>query len=248
MAIAYCLSYLLILKINPAVNGSSHFDQTLLMVLGIQICIFWITGAYRETIRQMGLGSALVMIRTAFYAILGTAFILILSSRLPLTNSLQFLLLDFYLLLTLTLGFRLAYSAFVYWFNREKDSAKNILIYGANENGSTILHKICNSKTNPVKVLGFLDDDTDMAGKYINGYPVLGGYWKIEKINRKNRIDAIYLCKNKIKAENYRRMRVVAQNKGIDIKVLHIQLQDTSYQIGINEADNENHQMNHLTA
>ncbi len=248
IATAFCLSYFIIHKVNPDINFLLYFDRTLLLVLAVQSSIFWIAGTYREKIREMGLGGAMAVTRSVFFAILATIFIFIFGTVLPLAISAEFLVLDFYFLLTLTLGFRIAYSAFVYWFNREKDSTQNILIYGVNENGSMILHKISNSSTSNVKVLGFLDDDAEIVGKYINGYPVLGSHWQIEKINRKKQVDAIYLCEHNIKSENYRRMQVAAQQNGIEIKVLQIQLQNTSYQEFSDETRNVKRHVQSFTA
>jgi UDP-GlcNAc:undecaprenyl-phosphate GlcNAc-1-phosphate transferase len=248
IATAYCLSYFIIHKVNPGINLLLHFDRTLLLVLAVQLSIFWMAGTYREKIREMGLGGAMAVTRSVFFAVLATIFIIIFGTVLSLAISIQFLVLDFYFLLTFTLGFRIAYSAFVYWFNREKDSTQNILIYGVNENGSMILHKISNSSTSNVKVLGFLDDDTGIVGKYINGYPVLGSHWQIEKINRKKRIDAIYLCQDNIKSENYRRMQRTARQNGIEIKVLQIQLQDTRYQEVVDETKKVKRHVQSFTA
>lgn len=226
IAIAYCLSYFLIYSLNPAIIDFVYFNQILVAVLCVQLSIFWLTGVYRETIRQMGIGNALAITASVFYSILATALLLLIVEALPLAFIIQFLILDFYFLLTLTLGVRISYRALSYWFNREKKEGENVLIYGANENGTMILHKINNTNNNNIKVLGFLDDNPEMEGKLINGYPILGGHWQLARAVRKAKVDSIYLCDQSIKPENFRRLKSRALQHDIKIKRLQVSLEN----------------------
>ncbi|HEX6983557.1 MAG TPA: hypothetical protein VF181_12430 [Balneolaceae bacterium] len=224
VAASYMLSYKLLYSINPSSVQFLNFEQVMIMVISVQLFTFWITGLYREKIKQMGIGNVLKITSSVVYAVFGTACALLVMDGFPFISALQFLVLDFYLLLTFTLGIRIAYQALSYWFNRYKKTGENVLIYGANENGTMILHKINNSSNSKFKVLGFLDDDCDMEGKLIYGYPVLGGYWKLSKTLRNMEVDCIFICDEDIKAENFNRMKKLAEAKGITIKRLHIRL------------------------
>ncbi|MEX0609996.1 MAG: hypothetical protein WD016_07445 [Balneolaceae bacterium] len=239
IAIAYCLSYFLIYSINPEIISFEYFNYLLAAVLCVQLSTFWLTGIYRETIRQMGIGNALAITASVFYAALATALVLVIVEVLPLASTIQFLILDFYFLLTLTLGFRIAYRALCYWFNREKRTGENVLIYGANDNGTMILHKINNSNSSNLKVLGFLDEDPELEGKLINGYPIIGGHWHLGKILRKNRVDSIFICDQNIKSENFRRLKTLANHKRIKIKRLQVSLKNINSQNENKESVNE---------
>ena len=223
---AYTLSYALVHSVNPETTELMPFQSTLITILPVQLAIFWLTGLYREKINQFGIGNTLHVVRSVAYAIGASAFILLIVNVLPLLVAIQFLVLDFYFLLTLVLGFRMTYQALCFWFNRGKQTGENVLIYGANEDGTTLLHKIVNSPNYAVKVVGFLDDDPGLEGKLIYGYPILGGHWKLARMDPDKSIDSVYICDDGIKCENLKRLRETARKKGIAIKKMNVTLQN----------------------
>ena len=224
ITISFGLSYLFIQTSESPSVYSPAGNMITVAILSIQLFTFWITGLYRETIRQMGIGNALHITTSVGYAVLGSALALLAMDILPPGNVLKLLVLDFYFLLTFTLGFRIAYQALSYWFHRDKPTGENVLIYGANENGSMILHKIHNSERTNFKVLGFLDDNPELEGKMMNGYPILGTHWKVAKVHQSHGIDNILICQKSIKPENFIRLKSIAKKKGIHIKRLQIKL------------------------
>lgn len=224
IAIAFSLSYKLIYNINPSAIEFQNFNHILIIVLSVQLFTFWISGLYRETLRQIGIGNALKITASVIYAVLFTAAALLVWGSFSFTSGIQLLVLDFYFLLTFILGMRIAYQALSYRFHRNKKSGNNILIYGANENGTMILHKINNSPNSNFKVLGFLDDNPNLEGKSIYGYPIFGSHWKLSKTLRNAKVDYIFICEQDIKPENLNRLKKQADAKGIKIKRLQISL------------------------
>ncbi len=226
IALSFSLSYKLIHSINPASIGFMQFEKTLIIILSLQLFTFWASGLYRETIKQMGIGNALRITGSVTYAVILTAIVLFVADIFPLESGIQFLLLDFYFLLTCTLGIRIAYQVFSYWFHKDKKTGENVLIYGANESGTMILHKITNSPRTNFKIVGFLDDNPHLEGKYIYGYPILGGHWKLMKILQTMKVDYILICEDDIKPENFNRLKTQAHTKGVKIKRLQIRLKN----------------------
>jgi hypothetical protein len=235
IAVSFSLSYKLIHSINPRSVEALEFEQSLMIVASLQLLVFWVSGIYRETIKQMGIGNALRITGSVGYSILATALVLILLNTFPFVSGIQLLVLDFYFLLTFTLGIRIAYKALSYWFHKDKNYGEKVLIYGANENGNMILHKINNSTHSNLKVLGFLDDNPDLEGKLLNGYPIHGGHWKLSKILRSTNVDYIFICEEDIKPENFNRLKAQARQKNIKIKRLQIRLKNI-----LNDSINEN--------
>lgn len=241
IACSFSLSYLLISSINPPSMEMLNFDQFLVIVLTVQLFTFWLTGVYRETIRQMGIGDILSITASVGYAAFSTAIVVFILDALPVLLMVQFLVLDFYFLLTFTLGIRIAYQAMCYWFNQSKKSDEHVLIYGANENGTMILHKIIHSPESNMKVIGFLDDDPNLEGKMIYGYPILGGHWKLAKTKLKQQVDSILMCEKNIKTENFKRLKEIARSKGIKIKRLQVSLHDILNQENYQNENGESH-------
>lgn len=235
IAIAYSLSYLLIKSINPASIALLNFNQVLIVLLSVQLFAFWLTGLYRETIRQMGIGNALGITRSVGYAIISTALVLLILDILPLISVFQLMIVDFYFLLSCVLGFRIAYQALNYWFNRDKDTGENVLIYGANKHGIIILHKLNSTADKNYKVLGFLDDDPELEGKMLNGYPVLGNHWRLARALTYTRVDCIFICDQVIKTEDFNRLQTLARNNEINIKRMYVEMKNISFNSGKEE-------------
>lgn len=225
IVISFLLSYSLIRSISPSFIQFINVEMILFLILGVQFATLWITGLYRETIRQIGIGNVLGIISSVSYATVASTFVLLVIDAVPLSNALQLLVVNFYFLLTCILGFRIAWQALSYWFNRDKESDTNVLIYGTNENGTMILHKLNNSfSDNNYKVLGFLDDDPALEGRLIYGYPIFGGHWQLAKPKLSGRVDTIFLCEQDIKPENLKRLKKLAEIRNIQVKRLDITL------------------------
>lgn len=219
------LSYKLIQSINPASVEMIRLEQIMMILLPVQLVVFWISGIYRENIRQLGIGNALRVTASVGYAVVASLFVLSFINPHLLLSS-QILIVDFYLLLTLILGIRMAYQVLRYLFERYKKTGENVLIYGANDDGTMILHKINNSPESTIRVTGFLDDNRELEGKFIYGYPILGGHWKLNKILHKYQIDSIFICKQTFKPENYKRLQRIAAINHVKLKRLNIWLEN----------------------
>lgn len=229
VAISYSLSYTLVYLVNPVAVEQLNFTFTLILVLFVQLATLWTTGLYREKMNQFGIANVLHITASISTAVGLTGILFLLMEFLSLIQTVQFLIFDFYFLLTLLFGHRIAYQALRFLFNRDKKTGKNVLIYGAGENGTLTLQKILNSSNNDLKIIGFLDDDPSLEGKLIYGYPILGGHWVLPKTHRSHKIDSIYLCDEDIHCENLRRLRKITSQNNISIKKLNITLQEIEY-------------------
>ena len=224
--LAYSLSYTLVYLVYPVPVEQPNFSLTLLLVLPLQLITLWTTGFYREKMNQLGIANALHITASIGTAVVLTGILFLLMEFLSLIEAVQFLIFDFYFLLTLLFGHRIAYQALRYLYNRDKKTGKNVLIYGAGENGTITLQKILNSSHNDLKIIGFLDDDPNLEGKLIYGYPILGGHWILSKTHQKHKIDHIYLCDEDIRCEDLKRLRNITSKNNISIKKLNITLQE----------------------
>lgn len=225
IVISYGLSYSLIQSINPDYSEPFGIQKMMMILLPAQLFTFWITGLYRENIQQLGIGNVLRITASVAYAVLASLFVLLIIHPQPLPLS-QILIFDFYFLLTFILGIRIAYQVLRYLFQRYKKTGEKVLIYGANDEGTMILHKINNSNGKSIKIAGFLDDNRELEGQFIYGYPILGGHWKLKRLLQKNRIDSIFICEQTLKPENYNRLQRIAAAHDVKLKRLDIQFKN----------------------
>ena len=214
--------------IAPSFLQSTAIGDNLIIVCSVQMLTLWMSGLHNITVKQMSIGDALKIAQLVLTAVMFSGIVFLVMGVFSPTRSILFLLLDFYFLLSLMLGIRIAYRALNYWFARDKKDGKNVLIYGANNNGVLALNRIINSLDLNMKVVGFLDDNSELKNKYMSGYQILGSHWELERILRTVEIDYIFICDDKLKTENLLRLKSIANRNGIVLKKLHINVNDIS--------------------
>lgn len=85
------------------------------------------------------------------------------------------------------IGWRLLYSYLL-----ERQIFKwNTLIIGAGGAGNVILQEIKRSEKSGLRAIGFIDDDPLKKGKLIDGIPVVGDRYSLDKVIRQNNINLI---------------------------------------------------------
>lgn len=228
---SFFISYILLNSLDLLSLDLLNFESTILWILPLQLMVMWMTGLYREKMNPIGIGNFLHISASVAYSVSLTAVVFAIFEVLPLVAAIQFLIVDFYFLLTFILGFRMAYQVLSFWYNRDKPTGNNVLIYGAGQDGVTLLNSIINSANNNLKVVGFLDDNPAFEGKMINGFPIFGGHWELTKTHLANKVDCIYLCDESIKSENLNRLKTIAQQKGISVKKLHLDFQEVEMKV-----------------
>lgn len=193
----------------------------------IQYGIFWIRGLYKEPIHKIGLMDVIKVLKIAATAVILTGLVFLLASvpapfnQLPVTTY----LLNFYFLVSLVLGIRLTFHVLKYLFHRYRKTDRKVIIYGTGENGQLALQKILNSGSYPYSPVGFLDDDPTLEGKFINGYPIYGGHWKLQKLINKYNVSQILLTKD-VKPEILRRIKTIISNHQITVHKFRFRLED----------------------
>ncbi len=198
-----------------------------LAVCALQILALLVGGLYRRSITLLGLGDFLQMLKAAFAGAAVAALALwILPVKGPGSNVGMLILLDFYFLSTFVIGSRVSFQALNYIFRREAgDGGRKALIYGADGNGLIALQSLLASDSprkdlsRSVVPVGFLDDDPRMEGKFIDGYPVFGGHWKLEGLMNKMDIAEIVLAKVDLASEAFQRMEKIARKHNVSITI-----------------------------
>jgi UDP-GlcNAc:undecaprenyl-phosphate/decaprenyl-phosphate GlcNAc-1-phosphate transferase len=204
----------------------THVMELLAGAAVIQLSVFWMSGLYRGTFRLVGLGDVLRTLKSVAIAVLATGgamFFLAFPLRADQTVT---LVLDFYFLMTLVVGFRMSFRVLQYLSHQDMLEGKRVLLYGADASGVVMLERILESNLTNYTPIGFLDDDATLEGKSLNGYPIFGGHWKLSSLLRTIGVDEIVLCSDSIKDESLRRLHLTAFEHKIPVKRLRILFED----------------------
>jgi UDP-GlcNAc:undecaprenyl-phosphate GlcNAc-1-phosphate transferase len=219
MAVAFCASLMFTREAPVGWAELRPFIGALALTCIVQAVAFSAGGIYRGLFRMAGMGDVLRIGKTLLIGVLLSALAAQLwFPGLTGLRSITFWVLDFYLLASLSAGLRISFRALNYIFRRDSQGGKPVLIYGANPTGLLVLQKTLNNESPAVRVIGFLDDDPDVEGKYLDGYPVYGGHWKLDAILNRQTVQEIIISAGDIQTEAFRRITSIAEAHGVTVR------------------------------
>ena len=224
--ISYTLAFLMVDNVNLVNPIGSEFLKRISIITVVQLAVFIFSGQYKRTYQFFGIGDALVIVRTLIIAVIVTG--LTSAIFLPPFRPAHFvvLALDTFFLASLVLGMRVSFRALQYLSKKDPVEGKRVIIYGADVNGSLMLERMLESNIRNWIPVGFIDDNPNMEGKYLNGYPVFGGHWTLHKLIREKNISEIVLCSETVQPEALKRVKKLAKENKIDLKKLRILYED----------------------
>lgn len=207
------------------------FDETFLQSLtitgGVQLGVFYLSGLYNRSWKQFGMGDLLKISKTVILAVIITWTVLAFLPDQWRRIDLPTMILDFYIVLSLVLGARISFHVLNYFSQRENHNGKRkVLIYGADVKGSLMAQQILAEEGLNLHPVGFLDDDPQLEGKRLNGYPILGGHWKLSRLLKKTKIDEIVLSSETIKPIVFQRLISVARAYGVAVRRWQVRFDD----------------------
>lgn len=206
--------------------GTVYFSQS---------SILWLSGIYKETIRSLGIADVIAIVKSVAIAVLVSALIHYFFFRGAFSFNYSAYILNFYFLGTLILGIRVSFHILKYLFYKSRQNNRRVLIYGAGEQGLLALQRLMNFDSNQYTPVGFLDDDPALENRIINGFSVFGGHWKLEQLTRNKRIDEVLITEPNLQPEVMNRIRQIAQEYGLDVRLMQTELRD----LNINSTSNE---------
>lgn len=225
--IAYTSAYIVVHG-NLTGVGEQNLLLTLPLVALTKLVVFAMLGQYGGTLRFHGVGDAVRILKAVILSSLITLVILTFLIEPLRRPEFSVLVLDFFFLLSLAGGLRVSYSILHYLFHREHHQGKRVIVYGADANGILILKQILSDRTLNLTPLGFLDESPHLEGRRVNGYPVFGGHWKLQRLLKKNRVEEILLSTDQINPVVLERIKRVARTQGIPIRRFRTLLDDVS--------------------
>lgn len=201
------------------------FFTQLAVLCGVRLTVFASGGLYKGTFRSIAIGDLLKVFKTVTLAVICSWTLLaFLPSPLGIVN-IAVILLDFYLLISLTLGARISFQVLNYLSRREQHHGKTkVLIYGADARGMFMMEQILHDDSLHYSPVGFLDEDPQLERKSLGGYPVFGGHWKLDHVLPSLHIREIIICSDSLRPEVIKRIHLSARNHGVLVRTLRIKL------------------------
>lgn len=224
---AFVLAHLLTAPDHLSAALWRWWGFAIVIVATIQLFAFIFGGLYKRDVSLFGLGDLVQIMKAAFAGVIGTA---IAFAALPIFPSGmrigEFVALDFYFLATLVVGSRFAFHALNYLFHREPIEGRRSIIYGADRNGLLTLQSlIAQSSKRGIVPAGFLDDDPKLEGRFLDGYPIFGGHWKLEGLIKRMNICEIVVAGQSLNSLVLGRITKTADECGVPIRLSRMRLE-----------------------
>ncbi len=130
-------------------------------------------------------------------------------------GDLTFFLIYSMLLLLLVNGSRVSFRVLSHWKRRANRQGEPVVIYGAGLGGTMALREILSNGALGIHPVGFLDDDEGLAGRFVNGYPMLGSLEALDDVIEKKGVKGVVVASAKIPPDSIGRARQICDRRGI---------------------------------
>jgi UDP-GlcNAc:undecaprenyl-phosphate/decaprenyl-phosphate GlcNAc-1-phosphate transferase len=218
IAVSYSTSYLLSVNAFGAPSKQAFLSTVAFMTL-FKMGAFYLAGTYKGAWIRTSFGDLMALARTVFITSLAGATGLSLLFGRKASGGAIFFLLDFYILFSLVLGFRIFYRVVNDLYRQSlQRREKKLLVYGAGQRGRTVLQEIQNSGSYLFAPIGFIDDDAGKSGQILDGCPVLGTLDDLDAIVSRNPIREIIVSTEKIGRDKIGRLLGFCKDKGITVR------------------------------
>ncbi|MCB1306519.1 MAG: hypothetical protein KDK37_19650, partial [Leptospiraceae bacterium] len=149
-----------------------YLRVTVAIALPVQMTVFWFSGLYRGIWRFSSIPDLVRILFASCLGVSGSALAIFLFNRLEGVPRSIFII-DWLLLIVGLGGVRFSYRIL-------RDSIRPMMgtkaiIVGAGRAGEQLFREFKNNPALNIGVVGFIDDEPALRGKYLHGVPVLGG-------------------------------------------------------------------------
>jgi UDP-GlcNAc:undecaprenyl-phosphate/decaprenyl-phosphate GlcNAc-1-phosphate transferase len=214
IGVAYWGAYLLLFGQASLPAVSQWYLNIFPIVMLVQMMTIALCGLYRGVWRAIGV-SDLIRVCLAVCAGGVLAYSLVAVHELP-DGSAGFFVLDVLALGWLMNAARSAYRILEFFHQLKGTTARPALIYGAGLGGQLVLRELRQNARRGFRPVGFLDDDTNLQGRLVNGVPVVGSGAELETVLTRYPVDALILSSDKISGSVLRQVLSLAMEKGVE--------------------------------
>ena len=188
-----------------------------------QIFCLYVSGVYRGVWERTGLRDLSRYISAVTAGTAMPIFILLFLYRFQGFSRTVFIIYWVIMLILLSLS-RLSFRLLDETFFRGNNEGKPTIVYGAGVGGQMAVKEIETNRGLGLTLLGFIDDDPNIQGRRIQGYPVFGGQRDLEKIIKKYHVKKIIISFKKNGEEKKHTLKALCLKIDEEIEVGQMKL------------------------
>ena len=200
------------------------FIQSLPLVLGVQIVVFFVVGVYRGVWRYFGLMDGVVLAKGVVAGTVVQVLLILYVYRFEHYSRGVFIIYAGTLMLFLA-GSRASFRL-ISEFARRRRAGHRLIVYGAGDGGSLVVRELLNDNRVTYRMLGFIDDDPNKRRARVQGYPVLGGYDSLLSLVTGGAVDAVVISTRLLAVDRLRELEHVCAAHNVRLSRLHFRLEE----------------------
>ncbi|MFC1531980.1 glycosyl transferase [Thermodesulfobacteriota bacterium] len=222
ITIAYYSAYLLRFEGNLGGNFD-YFLKSLPIMIACQTFWFFIMGIYKGVWERTSLRDITGYIKAITAGTIMPMLLILFIYRFYSFSRAVFVIYWILMLLLVSLS-RLSFRLLDEGVRKGNQKGKSTLVYGVGVGGQMVMREIETNKDLGLALVGFMDDDTRIHGKKIQGYPVFGGQEDLEKILKKYDIKGIIVSFKTNGAEKKKEIQKLCLKMGIELEIRKMKL------------------------
>jgi UDP-GlcNAc:undecaprenyl-phosphate GlcNAc-1-phosphate transferase len=201
-----------------------YFRQSFPIVLGIQMTVLLAVGAYRGLWRYFSLSDGVTFARGVFVGVIASQVAILFLFRFDGYVAAIFIVYAM-LLLLLLVGSRVSFRVIREFAQRQRQTGKRLVLYGAGDAGSIAVRHLLNDARNAYRIVGFVDDEFRMRNVRVHGYRVIGGYDHLVGMIMAGEVDAVAVTHEGAAAEG---LPALCSEHGVALRRLAIDWRELS--------------------
>jgi FlaA1/EpsC-like NDP-sugar epimerase len=219
--LAYYSAYRLHFDSDALALNYMFFMRSLPVVLAAQLIALFVAGGYRGTWRFFGIMDAVVFAKSVALGTVLSILILLFAYHFEGYSRAVFVIYAALLLLMLV-GSRASFRLVGEFVSRRHTVGRRCVIYGTSgASVSTIREAFAQQ---PLRIIGFVDDDPMQARTTVAGYAVIGGFDRLMALIDAGDVDCVVVNSHIADVEKLQRLDTACQTREISLVRLQLNL------------------------
>lgn len=223
IAFSYYLSYRLRFDGNTFPVFFKSYLQSVPVVIACKLVVFYLVGIYKGFWDYISTDDTFQYFKASLLASVISVTVVTFIYRFKSFSKGVFVI-DFFLTTFLILAVRGSFRIFTDSIKRRTLNGEKVLIYGAGRGGELLLREILNNRTLNVIPVGFIDDDPLKHGKKLQGYPVLGSFEDVGRLQQTHGLGGILVSFNTNGDQTQERIIACGKRLGLFVKQFQIRV------------------------
>jgi FlaA1/EpsC-like NDP-sugar epimerase len=174
--------------------------------------------------RHFGMMDTITVAKGVFVGAVSAQLVILYIYRFFSYSRTVFVIYGVLLLLSVTLS-RASFRLVSEYIQRRRNTGMRVVVYGAGDGGTLVMREL-QSRSDPVRLLGFVDDDPRQIGIRVHGFPVLGNFGALVDLIRQHAVDRVIISDSQLAADRMADLRALCAQHGVALTRLLVGLEE----------------------